>query len=160
LADNLDFGTLSAWRLAKSNYIACAAYNNAGTGTTDLGGMFYGNSYLGMSDCLDGTSMTIMCSERDYVHHAACWAGVGANNSANNENQPRCTFRGSFTINFDYTGAGQSVNQGKGWASLHPGGLNVLLCDASVNFLSETANTTVISNLCLRADRNAVDLPW
>jgi type II secretory pathway pseudopilin PulG len=169
LADNLNFGTLANWRLAKSNYIACAAWSTKtdGGGTVryptrayDSGGMFYGNSYLKMSDCLDGTSTTIMCSERDYPHHAATWAGVGNNDSYGNEGTPRCTFRGTFIINFDFIAAGAPQNQAKGWASLHPGGVNLLSCDASVNFLSQSANTAVLQSMCIRDDGNAIDLPW
>jgi len=168
LADNENFGSLSAWRLAKSNYIACAAWSNRSiSGTTrypthayDCGGMFFGNSYLNLADCLDGTSQTIMVSERDYRHHAATWAGVGRNDSYGNTGTPRCTFRGSFRINYDYDAVGQPQNQAKGWASEHPGGVNVLMGDARVNFLPDATDRTILQYMCLRDDGQAVGLPW
>lgn len=168
LADTLNFGDFSVWRLAKSNYIACATWGTMVIGGTtrypthayDVGGMLFGNSYLNIADCRDGTSMTIMCSERAYRHHAATWAGVGQNDSYGNEGTPRNSFRGSFAINFDYTAAGSPENQAKGWTSEHPGGVNILLTDGSVNFLSETANRTVLQYMCMRSDGQAVDLPW
>jgi len=126
----------------------------------DVGGMLFGNSWLNTADCLDGTSMTIFCSERAYRWHAATWAGVGNNDSYGNEGTPRNSFRGSFTINFDYAAAGSPENQAKGWTSEHPGGVGVLLVDGSVNFLSQSTNRTVLQYMCDRADGNAVDLPW
>lgn len=168
LADNLNFGDFSAWRLAKSNYIGCATWSTKVVGTTtrypthnyDVGGMLFGNSWLNTADCLDGTSMTIFCSERAYRWHAATWAGVGRNDSYGNEGTPRNSFRGSFTINFDYSAAGSPENQAKGWTSEHPGGVGVLLVDGSVNFLPQSTNRTVLQYMCDRDDGNAVDLPW
>jgi prepilin-type N-terminal cleavage/methylation domain-containing protein/prepilin-type processing-associated H-X9-DG protein len=168
LADNINFGDFSAWRLAKSNYIGCATWSTRKIGSStryptrnyDVGGMLFGNSWLNIGDCLDGTSMTIFCSERAYRHYAASWAGVGNNDSIGQESTPRATFRGSFAINFDYAAAGSPENQGKGWTSEHPGGVNLLLVDGSVNFLSQTADRTMLQYMCYRDDGNAVDLPW
>jgi len=169
LADNESMGGFTSWRLAKSNYIACVAW---GTGTdasgntiypthaNDCNAMFYGNSYLNLADCLDGTSQTILVSERDYRHHAAVWAGVGRNDTYGNDGTPRCSFRGSFRINYDYDGVGQPQNQAKGWASQHPGGLSVLVADGTVHFLADSTHTTVLQRICLRNDTEAVDLPW
>ena len=170
LADTVNFGNLSAWRVAKSNYVACAAWGTKTDSSgnqiypilaNDTGGMFYGNSYRSMAHCTDGTSNTIMCSERDSKHHAAAWAGVGRNDLIDNNAVPRATFRGSFLINFDYKAAGSPENQGKGLASQHPGGINVLMCDASVHFISETINRdNVFQWMCLRDDGKTFQAPW
>jgi hypothetical protein len=123
--------------------------------------MLWGNSYLGLRDCLDGTSNVFLVSERDYVHHAATWVGVGRNDSYGNEGTLRTLFRASFTLNYDYTGVGQPQNQGKGAASLHPGGVQFLLCDASVHFVSESTNKDdILRLLSLRADSEPVETPW
>lgn len=167
-SDN-NFGslTIGQWAVAKSNYIACAAWSTKTIGSNtrypqrdyDSGGMFYGNSWLKMSDCTDGTTNTIMCSERDFDHFAATWLGVGNNDSYGNHGTARATFRGSFAINSPLP-ATSDDNVGKGWASKHPGGVNVVSLDASTHFLTETASTAVLQPLCIRDDGIAAQAPW
>jgi hypothetical protein len=161
LCKSLQFGSSDYFDVAKSNYVACAAWSTPyPTKTTDSGGMFWGNSYLGFSDAIDGLSNTMLVSERRYRDHAATWLGVGRNDSYGNTGTLKTVFRAAFTINFDYKKAGASENVGKGWSSEHPGGLNVLLGDASVRFVSETTNpNNVLYPLAIRNDGKSFALP-
>jgi len=154
------FGSLSPapFSLATSNYVG---YSGTGgnSGTTDAGGLFYGNSWRNFRDVLDGTSTTLMAGERCHSHLAAVWAGVGRKNSYGNEGTARTLARAGFVINWDYVASGNPENQGKGVASFHPGGVNVLLADGSVRFVSQNTNTAVVQALGNRAEGTVVTLP-
>lgn len=170
--DLVKFGNTDHFAVGTSNYVANAAYStvvNLTSGETvppDSGGVFFGNSYLGFHHIIDGASNTLMVGERDggpsrvdpqYSYEAATWAGVGRSNAGSNYGIPRTLARASFTLNHDY---GSHNNRGKGYSSLHPGGLNILLCDASVQFLPETTDrVNVIQPLALRQDGGAFTLP-
>jgi prepilin-type processing-associated H-X9-DG protein len=122
-------------------------------------GLFFGNSWLGFNDILDGTSSTIAAGERSASHFAAVWAGVGSNNSYGNEYTARTLGRAGFLINWDYVWSGAPENRGKGFASYHPGGANFVLADASVRFFSQNTNSAVMHDLGRRADGNSVTVP-
>jgi prepilin-type processing-associated H-X9-DG protein len=167
LANSENFGGTNHFRVAKSNYVACVGYagcpsttSQCPVNTVDSLGMFFGNSYLNFADCIDGLSNTQMVGERNYESKAATWVGAGANNSYGANGTLRTLFRGTFRINFDFGAAGQPQNWGKGQASSHPGGTNILLCDGSVRFLTETVNpTSIVLPLTNRADNTAYSLP-
>ena len=144
--------------LATGNYVASSG-TGTNAGTTDAGGLFYGNSWKTFRDVLDGTSSTLMAGERDASHLAAVWAGTGKNDSYGNEGSARTMFRAGFVINWDYVWSGNPENQGKGLASLHPGGVNLALADASVRWFPQTTNSAVMQDLGNRADGNTVVLP-
>ncbi len=155
------FGRNDYFDLSTSNYVACCGFGGRPTRTNDSGGMFFGNSWLSMKHCVDGTSNTMMIGERDGgpatggdSFKAAVWAGVGRNSSYGNRDTLRTLARMAFNLNFDYKAAGSPENLGKGCSSLHPGGLNIALCDGSVRFLPETTNKNeVVQPLSLRADK-------
>ncbi|UUO07366.1 DUF1559 domain-containing protein [Blastopirellula sp. J2-11] len=165
LNDRVDFGVNDHFDIATSNYVCNLGYD-AVTNSTAGDGMFYGSSYLGLRDVLDGTSNTLLVGERDggpsysdpdYPFGAAVWAGVGRSGSGSENGVSRTGARVGFIINHDY---GDSVNRGKGMSSLHPGGINILLCDASARFLTETADrTNVVIPLGKRADGTVFELP-
>jgi prepilin-type N-terminal cleavage/methylation domain-containing protein/prepilin-type processing-associated H-X9-DG protein len=163
LCDNINFGSTNHFRVAKSNYVACAGWSNTPNYPThnyDCGGMFYGNSWLGMADCLDGLSNTLFVGEREYRNRAATWVGAGHNESYGGTGTLRTLFRGTFQINFAYYELTPMDNVSKGQSSEHPGGTNILLGDGSVRFLSETVSpANVVTPLVYRADGKPFTLP-
>ncbi|MHC2071004.1 DUF1559 family PulG-like putative transporter [Bremerella sp. T1] len=153
--------------IATANYI-CSIGDVSVTGDIDGGAVFYGNSYLGFKDITDGLSNTAMIGERDGGNsedtsvnfRAAVWAGVGRDNNNGSGFVGRTTGRSNFVINFDYGATGATANLGKGFSSLHPGGVNMLLGDGAVRFIPETANpTNVVRPLTLRSDGKTIELP-
>jgi prepilin-type N-terminal cleavage/methylation domain-containing protein len=155
----ITFGSNNHFRLATSNYVANIG-TTADTGTSaNFNGVFFGNSWLGVKDILDGTSQTLAVGERSASHQAAQWAGVGRNNNIGNESQPRTTARGGFVINFDYTGTGAPQNQSKGYASYHPGGTQFVMCDGAVRFVSQNTPSSLVQLMARRNDGEAINLP-
>jgi prepilin-type N-terminal cleavage/methylation domain-containing protein len=158
------FSQANSWNLGTSNYVACAGWAGGNPANSppdtyyypiqskDSGGMFFGNSWLRHNDCIDGTSMTLMVAERDYERNrAATWVGAGKNDGYGGNETLRCVFRAAFAINYDYV-TKDTANISKGWSSLHPAGLNVVLMDASVQFLSQTTDLRVKQCMSLRKD--------
>ncbi len=167
LAESMKFGSSNHFRVATSNYVGNTGWSAGYSGkdypthAKDPGGILYGNSWLNLSACSDGTSNTIMIGERDYKHHAATWLGAGRNDSYGHEATLRTLFRGTFTMNFDYIKAGSPENQGKGIASQHPGGSQMTMTDGSVHFVSQTVNRDkVIQWMCYRNDGKTFASPY
>lgn len=162
LMEDINFGSISTPDFALANYVGCAGWGDQPARANKLNGMFFGNSFLGFNHVLDGTSNTIFVAEREYKYNrGATWIGSGNNDAGTSSTAAlRTLYRGTFRINYNYP-ALDSANVGKGWSSNHPGGLNVLLVDASVHFLSETTDTVnVLQWLCLRADENTFQSPF
>lgn len=163
LAQSINFGSSNHFRVALSNYIGCSGWSTPyPIKDQDSGGMLYGNSSLRLTDCIDGTSNTILASERRYrVDHAATWLGAGKNDSYGNADTLRTLFRAGFTMNFNYTAAGSPENAGKGWSSEHTGGVNVLMTDGSIHFLRDSTNASAVLNpMSLRSDGKVFAQPW
>ena len=161
LASSIKFGSTAFFDVALSNYVGCAGASTGPSQNVDTGGMFYGNSKLTLLSATDGTSNTVLNSERRFRDdYAATWAGAGNNNNIGNFATGRTLFRGSFTMNFNYIAAGNEVNAGKGWSSEHTGGVNVALADGSIRFLRDSTNKdAVLLPLCMRSDGLVFDLP-
>ena len=162
LATSLPFGSSNRFRVALSNYVGCAGWSTPyPIMARDSGGVLYGNSSVRLLDCTDGTTNTIMVSERRFRDdHAATWVGVGRNNSFGNTGTLRALFRAGFRMNFNYAAAGAPQNTGKGWSSEHTGGVMVGLADGSVRFLRDSTNASaVLYPMSLRADGRVFQLP-
>jgi prepilin-type N-terminal cleavage/methylation domain-containing protein/prepilin-type processing-associated H-X9-DG protein len=165
LAQDLSFGSNNYFRVALSNYVGCAGWSNTPSYPVkagDCGGMLWGNSKLTLLSATDGTSNTILVSERRYRNdHAATWLGVGKNDSYGNNGTLRTLFRAAFTMNFNYVAAGSPENAGKGWSSEHTGGVNVLLTDGSVHFLRDSTNASaVLYPMSMRNDGQSFAMPY
>ena len=162
LAQSINFGSSNHFRVALSNYVGCSGWSTPyPIKAQDSGGMLYGNSKVKLTDATDGTTNTIMLSERRYRNdHAATWLGTGRNDSYGNTGTLRTLFRAAFTMNFNYAAAGSPENAGKGWSSEHTGGVNVALADGSIRFLSDRTNASSILNpMSLRSDGKVFQMP-
>jgi len=143
---------------ASSTADYCAPYN-----AVDPGGAFFGRfdvnasppgtgpRGLPVSQVGDGLSKTIAVGERGQKNYAAVWAGAGAADY-NNVGTSRTLGRPQFQLNFDYVAAGAAANQGKGFTSNHPNGMQFLYLDGSVDFLSDRTDQTTVVRLANRND--------
>ena len=164
LATSLRFGANDHFDVALSNYVGCSGWTvppNYPIRDLDSRGMLFGNSKIKLTDATDGTSNTMLVSERRFRDdHAATWLGVGRNHSFGNTGTLRTLFRTNFTMNFNYAAAGSPENAGKGWSSEHTGGVNLVLADGSVRFISDNTNKgQVLRPLGDRSDGNVFELP-
>ena len=116
-----------AGNYGKSNYVYSASFTQC-------------SAYaIRMADVTDGLSNTMIVGERDTVH------GMGALWPALSDTSANVSFWVTWPINTDYVGGrpyGSSPSDSNctrlALASQHPGGVNVLFADGSVQFLSET----------------------
>ncbi|TWT62282.1 DUF1559 family PulG-like putative transporter [Rubinisphaera italica] len=91
-------------------------------------GIGWWNSRVGFRDITDGTSNTLMISERSVKSAAGIWPGVRSNSSE--------------TDQVTDTSYGNEINSGlNSFSSPHRGGANILLCDGSVRFLSDQVDS-------------------
>ncbi|MFM7244352.1 MAG: DUF1559 domain-containing protein [Planctomycetaceae bacterium] len=187
LNDLLSFGSTSHFNVATANYVGNAGSHCNGNQCVlnnpnndkycapqfdhDPGGVFFGvydrdgsppgRGPLGVRprECTDGVSKTIAVGERNKINYAAAWAGTGRSNSYGNEGAGRTLARPGFPMNFDYLLAGVTPeNQGKGFSSAHPGGVQYVFLDGSVSFLSENLTPTEMGYFANRADGRVFSL--
>jgi prepilin-type N-terminal cleavage/methylation domain-containing protein/prepilin-type processing-associated H-X9-DG protein len=151
-------------------YIASAGRMNSSEYQIKGTGVLYPNSRVAIADISDGTSATLMIGERSRNLADAAWSGVLWSYSTP---APLCTKVGwpvkscvgvMFLLN-GRTGPSSDVLSGSipvgnslnhqagpdGFASLHPGGCQFLLCDGSVRFIKETVGPQVFQVLATRA---------
>ena len=182
LNDVQSFGP-NHFQIATSNYIGCCGYgdkpwvedvNPDPDVPAKTGGMFAANSWIGMHGVTDGTTNTMMISERDggptgphpttgayTTFKGAFWAGAGRNDTFDPNGPLATLFRAGFNVNRDYNMEGAPQNMGKGFSSLHPGGTNIGMVDGSVHFLSETVDgNNVVRPMSLRNDGEVFQSPF
>jgi prepilin-type N-terminal cleavage/methylation domain-containing protein len=140
--------------VASANYVACAG-NLGAVFDQPTDGAFYGNSWIELDEIDDGLSNTIFFSERSSNAKAAVWVGVGCTNTPAEEGTARTlgrtwTHPNNGNPNYDvYLGGSSSKSPGsgeiepRGFASYHPGGINVQLGDGACRFISETISIEV-----------------
>ena len=91
-------------------------------------GIFAWNTSVGMRDIPDGTSNTLVVSERARVSGWGIWAGVGSNR-----------FENDVLSDVSYQ---SPLNQSlTGFSSAHAGGMFAAICDGSVRFLSNDVDS-------------------
>jgi len=181
LNDLVSFGPTSHFNIATTNYVGNAGSHCNGNQCVlnnpnndkycapqydhDPGGVFFGfydrdgspagRGPLGLrrQECTDGMSKTIAAGERQQVNYAANWAGTGSSSSYGSEAAGRTLARPGFPMNFDYVLAGVTPeNQGKGFSSKHPGGVQYVFLDGSVIFMSENVTPAELGYMSNRAD--------
>jgi prepilin-type N-terminal cleavage/methylation domain-containing protein/prepilin-type processing-associated H-X9-DG protein len=140
-------GTAEAFQPATSNYLGCAGYFYARIcipGThfgCENSGVFFIDSSVSIKDILDGTSHTLLLGERDERGNAATWIGTVSPPDIDHR-------RGYFQVATSRWGVNEPAPEKNapfrgvdaGFSSVHPGGANFAMADASVRFIAEDIN--------------------
>jgi prepilin-type N-terminal cleavage/methylation domain-containing protein/prepilin-type processing-associated H-X9-DG protein len=142
----LMMGTATEIALATANYVGST--HSGGVPTPDpSNGIFEVNVSHSFREITDGLSNTIVASERawEVVHGSVCGAAVvwGTRGVpvANTDRVWNTMFNGKGMINSPNNANVTTQNTCRsGVSSKHPGGVNVLLSDGSVRFVSENIN--------------------
>jgi len=136
----------NTFRVGSSNYAGMVGFwdvsspNDAGElGQGGNNGIFFNNSKIRMRDITDGTSNTLMVGER--AEYQALCAWVGNRNPRGSGNQGADYTLGKCTIPLNSTSHGQ---RWEGFSSLHKGGVQFVLADGSVRFLSENIDYDIL----------------
>jgi len=164
--------------LASANYVGIYGFGNMsmmpGTGT----GVFHRNSSVRIRDVSDGTSNTICVGERMHVHDNvpmldatnsnSTWYAViaGAARPAGMMNPTMMEQSPSLVLGHlgqDAMGpmaamyhTPNSTNHIVNFSSNHAGGVQFLLCDGSVHFMSDNTHYETFRSLGERADGNVI----
>lgn len=139
--------------------------------TLGANGVMFRNSRVRIAAITDGTSYTVAAGERSPWLADAVWPGVvpGAKHYSYHEFASSGT--GGPGINYDNAGSYVGANSGPSiWEdpqiihppnspightdemfALHPGGVNILMCDGSVRFVKTAVHLSTWSALCSRS---------
>ena len=130
-----DQGGASQWDTLGGAYLPPDS-NSSGNG------MFVRNRHMNVRDVTDGTSNTLMVGERPYSRPVSsvasgvitCRAGVFLGNDISNEQLTLHRSLGSLVLPVNSQVEIECI---RGFASLHAGGLQFLMADGSVRFISD-----------------------
>jgi len=154
----------SGYNMGLTCYLA-----NAGTRSYQVqskDGIFYQDSWVRLTDVLDGTSNTLLFGERNYRQPAVngCTQNTwdwGAWGAATGIIPDMGDTHGSSRVPIN-TVCGATVGQDdrlNAFGSQHPGGVNFAFADGSVRFLAETIDLVTLQALSTRAGGETVTLP-
>jgi prepilin-type N-terminal cleavage/methylation domain-containing protein/prepilin-type processing-associated H-X9-DG protein len=140
--------TAAQCRVGLSNYVGVAGHRRIVPSATlaydtPNTGIFYADSYIRMSDIIDGTSNTIAVGERQTLDCAAgTWVGVRNPNGYGAQGAPAVVGHSHPKLNQDITVFAYNGAQGcgEGFASFHPNGAMFLFCDGSAKFVPNSIN--------------------
>jgi prepilin-type N-terminal cleavage/methylation domain-containing protein len=149
-----------------SSYVGMKGWDNKDNENDSTNGIFFQNSSIEFSDILDGTANVIMIGERTNraPGFGAVWVGSrypdGHKNNAVFRNLARTNDPGGGARDHSLASpAGSGGNRKRACRSLHPGGAQFTLADASVHFFTEDINLKLYAWLANRGDGNPVTLP-
>jgi prepilin-type processing-associated H-X9-DG protein len=134
---------------AVSNYVANRGteYRDFALAGPDTHGVFMENTAKRMTDITDGTSNTFMIGERDTPNcKSGTWMGV--RNPAGSGTRGFYNVLGTVHVKLNQADPPIAWNDTTvggcymGFSSLHPGGANFALCDASVRFITNNIDFT------------------
>ena len=125
-----------------------------------ISGVFWRNSNLKIRDMIDGTSNTIMVSERSFEFGAGIWPGVGGQEMETDQLSD-----GSFASPINKSLTGFSSSHSNGLSSQRGGGINILMGDGSVQFIADSIESSktpdgpigVFQKLCNRRDGEVIN---
>lgn len=163
-------------QIGSANHNRCCGGGNAGNGIKSRGGMLVGppsgsaGKAVTLREVTDGTSNVLIIGESsDWAFTGA--GGVGGNPAHVDPSWPHGWMMGSYhdanrrrefnltTVRYpigtrDYNLAGVKDNHGANnpMLSAHTGGINALLVDGSVQFLSDNLDIITLKRLCTRDD--------
>ena len=103
-----------------------------------------------LDDIRDGTSCTLLVGEsttRTQTQYRTFWAYSYAFFSVSAAVAQERTLLGDFDRCKALDGPGHSSPCKRGWGSMHPGGLNFVLCDGSVRFLSTSIDMELFTGM-------------
>jgi hypothetical protein len=147
---------------AKSNYPAIygsTTVNYVNTAARNVRGMFWYNSAVKIRDVTDGTSTTVMVTERLWdgqtseVRRGAVWAGKcpGSNTLLDAGNKYSNLVRAQNHPDWLIKGLNTNAAQ-----SMHIGGVNFVLGDGSVRFMSENTDGATYQAIAQMADGQVI----
>jgi len=157
----------AAVEIGMSNYIGNAGISDLNCRWTAMDGIFFSNSNIRMRDINDGTSNTLLVTERDAVQHpgdrpngnqqhmGANWAGVSYPGCDRQNENHYAVLNFAFATFGEINGSATRRDMREA-ASLHAGGVQILNCDGSTRFLSENISLGLYQNLANRRDGNVL----
>lgn len=146
-------------RFATRNYVAMGA-TTIGKLWQSPDGSIYPRSSTRFADIADGTSQTILVAETREPN-ASVWidGGVAALTSRRYHEERSPSFAGTENaLNYQpfFVANGQGIDAQFGPSSTHTGGVNHLLADGSVRFISENINGVIYDCLVTRGGHEPI----